>query len=624
MTNPRPIELLAPARDLPTAREAIAHGADAIYIGAPRFGARASAGVPIEDIRQLCYEAHLYGVRVYVTLNTILYDSELRDAEALTWELYRCGVDALIVQDMAMTKMALPPIPLHASTQCDTTEPEDVQVLEALGFEQVVLARELNVEQIRRVRAVTSIPLEVFVHGALCVSYSGRCYLSEDITDRSANRGECSQQCRLPYDLRDSAGTLIRKGEHLLSPRDMNRSALLEDILEAGASSLKIEGRLKGVSYVKNITAHYRKELDKIIARYPERYRRSSYGKTRLGFTPDPVRSFNRGFTPYIFEPRTQARPAESVINRHSPKSQGQYLGTVTAVQGHILRIDTKIPLANGDGLLYITPSGESAGAKVNKILLDGRVELARRTPIPVGSRVWRNYDQDFERLLSAPSARRVLGVRLCLRATAWGIALDVESLEIERLRVSVGLEMTLEPARRFDYDRIRSELSRLGDTPLVAEEITFDLGEIPPFIPISLLGGLRRDAAAAFIRVQRICLRPDVSAKTQRMPEVDRACLSRRPHFVPDYRANIANHLSRAHYQEQGYAEVTDAYELMPQQGAALMTTKHCIRHELGYCTRETREHMPYTQPLYLEQGGNRLRLEFDCARCQMLLYKD
>lgn len=622
---PRAIELLAPAKDLDTARAALQHGADAIYIGAPRFGARAAAGVSLADLATLCQEAHLWGARVYVTLNTILYDSELAEAEQLIWDIYHAGADAIIVQDMGITKMNLPPIPLHSSTQCDTVEPEDAMLLEALGFEQIVLARELNTEQIRRIHDVTTCPLEAFVHGALCVSYSGRCYLSQALTGRSANRGECSQQCRLPYNLLDAKGRAIRQGEHLLSPRDLNRTALLEQLLDAGVSSLKVEGRLKSISYVKNITAHYRQLLDDIIARHPDKYRRASYGRTVLSFVPNPAKSFNRGFTEYQFRMATPERPNPSVINLHSPKSQGEYLGTIEQASKQSWRLRTKQTLANGDGLVYITPSGEFGGMRVNRA--EGQTIVpARPQSIPRGTEVWRNYGQEFERLLSGPTARRLLGVCLTLRRTAWGLALDIQSRDVPRIASSTSIALEIEPAKRFDSERIKAELSKLGDTILEPMEVKLELDDRqdPPFIPLSLLTSLRREAVASFLRTWSIHQRPERSVRTQQMKHLDRSTLPQRPHFVADYRANIANHLAQQHYHEMGYTTPRRAYELVPEPTAALMCTKHCIRHELGYCTRETKQPLPYQEPLYLEQGGAKLRLHFDCVRCQMLIYRD
>ena len=619
--TPRPIELLAPARDLDTARAAIQHGADAIYIGAPRFGARAAAGVPLEDIRQLTSEAHRFGVRVYVTVNTILYDHELQEAEQMIWDLYRAGVDALIIQDMGITRMNLPPIPLHSSTQCDTLEPEDVQHLEALGFEQVVLARELNVEQIRRIRTVTTVPLEVFIHGALCVSYSGRCYLSHALTGRSANRGECSQQCRLPYDLIDDEGRKIRTEEHLLSPRDLNRTEVLEQILEAGASSLKIEGRLKGESYVKNITAHYRRELDRIIALYPEKYCRASFGEVSLRFAPDPAKSFNRGFTPYLFHLATPEHPNASVINPLTPKSQGQYLGRARKGRGGI-PIDTREELSNGDGLLFVTPEGRVDGLRINRVTPEGGLQLGRGSSLPEGSQVYRNYDQAFERLLASPTAERRLRVSLRLRQLPSTLELEVRSHDDPEHHTATRLEIELEEARNFDPDRLRSELSKLGDTDLVAEEVVLELTSTP-FIPLSLLTRLRREAVEEYLQSWDKLQAPLTSQRTQQMKSLTRDNVPARRIRKADYRANISNHLARAYYEAMGYTEPAKAFELAPIDTAELMCTKHCIKHELGYCIRETSEKMPYREPLYLTREGNRLRLEFDCANCQMKIYQ-
>lgn len=622
-TEPRRIELLAPARDLETARAAIQHGADAVYVGAPRFGARAAAGVPLEDLRTLCREAHLYGVSVYVTLNTIIYDHELEEVELLIWDIYRAGADALIIQDMGITLMNLPPIALHSSTQCDTTEPEDAVQLEALGFDQIVLARELNVEQIRRIRAVTTKPLEVFIHGALCVSYSGRCYISEAFTGRSANRGECSQQCRMSYNLKDSQGRLIRHGEYLLSPKDLNRTALLEELLDAGVSSFKIEGRLKSISYVKNITAHYRLRLDDLIARFPQRYKRSSLGRIRLNFQPNPVKSFNRGFTDYQFHLPNPEQPKQRVVNIHSPKSQGEYVGTLTEGRLQRWKLATEVQLANGDGLFYITPDGKSGGIHVNKSLGAGLFTSARPIHLPVGSRIFRNYDQEWERRLAGKTAERRLAVSLCLSYEKEELKLTMTSLDSRDISATVSRFVRLEPAKHFDELRLRAELSKLGDTIFEAEEVAFQFEAEPPFVPVSIAGQLRRELSALYTTTWQKTRQQTLCLATERMPALDRSTLPQRPHFIPDYRANVANKLARRHYDIQGYKQMAPAYELSPTDEAYLMTTKHCIKHELGYCTREGRAQMPFVEPLYLEQGTNRIRLEFDCHRCQMYLIK-
>lgn len=623
MQGPRRIELLAPARNIETARAAIQHGADAIYIGAPRFGARAAAGVPLEDLRQLCCEAHLFGVRVYVTLNTIIYDEELTEVEALIWEIYRAGADALIIQDLGITMMNLPPIPLHSSTQCDTVEPEDALQLEALGFEQIVLARELNVEQIRRIKAVATKPLEVFIHGALCVSYSGRCYISQAFTQRSANRGECSQQCRLAYDLLDSRGNIIRHQEHLLSARDLNRTNLLENLLDAGASSLKIEGRLKSISYVKNITAHYRSLLDEIIKKQPTAYVRSSYGQVSFRFTPNPFKSFNRGFTDYQFELPNPENPKVHVVNIHSPKSQGEFLGEVDVSSVRSWQLRTQIDIANGDGLLYVTPDGVVGGVNVNRSLGRGEITPARPLKLPVGTKVYRNHDQEWERLLSGPTAERRLSIIVKLSRADKGLALTLQCVEGRQISIVENIPFELEKAKRFDEDRLRTELTKFGDTIFSVVSVEIDFAGEEYFVPLSLLAQLRRSATASLMSKLMSIAKQDISELTPLMQTKNRSELPFRPHFVPDYRANIANHLARKHYEGLGYKETQPAFELDEQDTAYLMCTKHCIKHELGYCAREKKEKMPYPEPLYLEQGGRRIRLEFDCNRCQMYLFK-
>lgn len=623
MAQKRKIELLAPAKDIETARAAIQHGADAVYIGAPRFGARAAAGVSLEDLSLLCAEAHLYGVRIYVTLNTIIYDEELADVQSLIWDIYRAGADAIIIQDMGITLMDLPPIPLHSSTQCDTTRPEDAQLLEALGFEQIVLARELNVEQIRQIKAATTKPLEVFIHGALCVSYSGRCYISQALTKRSANRGECSQQCRMSYDLRDSKGKLIRENEHLLSPKDLNRSAWIEALLDAGASSFKIEGRLKSISYVKNVTAFYRKCIDEVLAKWPDRYERASYGRSQFSFTPNPVKSFNRGFTDYQFHLPTPERPKTHVINVHSPKSQGEYLGTLGRSTTKQWCIKTELEVSNGDGLLYITPSGATGGVNINKSLGNGLVTPARPVQIPQGSKVYRNYDQAWERTLSGSTAQRKLPISVHLELRATGMLLTLTRLDLPALMIRQELVKELEPAKRFDRERLLSELSKMGDTIFEPLELGLSDDGTEYFVPLSLLGQLRREAVQALLDKCLSEAQADTSEQTPRMRSLDRSTLPQRKYFKPDYRANISNKLAMQHYKALGYESPALAFELQEDDSAPLMCTKYCIKHELGYCTRETRKPMPYAEPLYLIQGNNKIRLEFDCAQCEMHLIK-
>ena len=430
--RPRPIELLSPAKNLECGLAAVDHGADAVYIGAPRFGARAAAGNSLEDIARLVEYAHIFGVRVYVTVNTILKDEELAETERLILELYRIGVDALIVQDMGITRLHLPPIPLHASTQMDNRTPEKVRFLSQAGFRQVVLARELTLEEIRHIHeACPETLLEVFVHGALCVSYSGQCYASQACFGRSANRGECAQFCRLPFTLVDADGKTIVRDKHLLSLKDLNQSDLLEQLLDAGASSLKIEGRLKDVAYVKNVTAAYRLRLDEVLSRRPE-YARSSSGSCHYTFTPQLDKSFSRGFTHYFLQGR-----GEEVASFDTPKSLGEEMGTLKEQRGNSLTVAGVKPFHNGDGVCYLDGQGRLQGFRVNRVV-DNRIFPAGEVPrIPLRTRLYRNFDQEFEKLLARKSAERRIALRWSLWETSAGFALSAEDEDGNRATCS-------------------------------------------------------------------------------------------------------------------------------------------------------------------------------------------
>ena len=418
MKTIRRIELLAPAKNVEIGQQAILHGADAVYIGAPRFGARSTAGNSIADLTRLIDFAHRFDARVYITLNTILRDDELRDAERLIHELYKIESDALIVQDMGITRLDIPPIALHASTQADNRTPEKVKFLEQCGFSQVVLARELSLGQINEIARSVQVPLEVFVHGALCVSYSGQCYLSEAMCGRSANRGECAQYCRLPYTLIDGKGNVIAKDKHLLSLRDLNQSDRLEELLDAGVSSFKIEGRLKDMAYVKNCTAYYRQELDKIFKRRPE-YRTASTGHSSIEFTPRLEKSFNRGFTHYFLDGRTP----EPIASPDTPKSLGEYVGKVKQSDKNTFTIAGLTPIHNGDGLCFANNKGEFEGVRVNRVE-GNRIFPASRIEITPHTVLYRNFDFEFDKRLSRPSADRRIDVEITLYDVPGGYAL--------------------------------------------------------------------------------------------------------------------------------------------------------------------------------------------------------
>lgn len=601
--KPRRIELLSPAKDLNCGIEAINHGADAVYIGAPKFGARAAAGNSLEDIRELCEYAHLYGARIYVTLNTILKEDELEEAERMVWDLWRAGTDALIVQDMGLMELNLPPIPLHASTQTDNRTPEKVKFLESAGFTQVVLARELSLNEIRRIAEATTVPLEVFVHGALCVSYSGQCYLSAALSGRSANRGECAQYCRLPYTMVDAEGTEIVSNKHLLSLKDMNRSDSLEALLDAGVSSLKIEGRLKDVAYVKNITAFYRKKLDAILARRPD-YCRASAGQSAYTFEPVATKSFNRGFTPFLLDGRTA-----DITAFDTPKSLGEPVGTVKEIKGNSFTIAGLKQLNNGDGLAFFNTRGELEGLRVNRVEANRvfPLEMPQLTP---KTPVYRNFDQAFEKLLAKPSAQRKLSVRIEFLDNPFGFTLGMEDETGARIMLTEPFEKEL--ARRDQQDNIRTQLSKLGNTPFEASEVVVSLSE-NWFVPSSLLADMRRAGAEKLLEARRVRYPRETAKRVQPAEAVPF------PERQLTYLGNVANGKARSFYLAHGVEQVDDAFELAPRRDVPLMFTKHCLRYSMGWCPTYQKEKSPYKEPYYLLYKETRLRLRFDCKHCLM-----
>lgn len=606
-TKSRPIELLSPAKDLNCGIEAINHGADAVYIGAPKFGARAAAGNSLEDIRELCEYAHPYGARIYVTLNTILKEDELEEAERMIWDLWRVGTDALIIQDMGITRLNLPPIPLHASTQTDNRTPEKVRFLEAAGFTQVVLARELSLNEIRRISEATTVPLEVFVHGALCVSYSGQCYLSAALSGRSANRGECAQYCRLPYTMVDATGTEIVTHKHLLSLKDMNRSDQLEALLDAGVSSLKIEGRLKDVGYVKNITAYYRKKLDAVLSRRPE-YRRASAGRSTYTFEPVAEKSFNRGFTPFLLEGRTA-----DITAFNTPKSLGEPVGTVKEIKGNSFTVAGLKQLSNGDGLVFFNRKGELEGFRVNRVEAN-RVfpldmpQLTPKTPL------YRNFDQAFDKLLAKPSAERKLSVEIEFLDNPFGFTLCMEDETGARIMLTEPFAKEL--ARRERQDNIRTQLSKLGNTPFEASKVVVGLSE-NWFVPSSLLADMRRRGVEKLLEARRARYPRETVKRVQ--PSVSIPF----PERQLTYLGNVANGKARSFYQDHGVEQIDPAFELSPRKDVPLMFTKHCLRYSMGWCPTYQKDKSPYKEPYYLLYKDTRLRLQFDCKHCQMLVFE-
>lgn len=603
MIKQRKIELLAPAKNLECGIEAINHGADAVYIGAPKFGARAAAVNSLEDIAALVAHAHLFNARIYVTVNTILKEEELKETEEMIWALYRAGVDALIVQDMGITGLNLPPIPLHASTQMDNRTAEKVKFLGEAGFRQVVLARELSLRDIAKIHETCpNVPLEVFVHGALCVSYSGQCYVSQACFGRSANRGECAQFCRLPFNLADSDGKVIVKDKHLLSLKDLNQSDELEQLLDAGASSLKIEGRLKDVSYVKNVTAAYRQKLDAIIARRPE-YVRASSGTCRFDFKPQLDKSFSRGFTQYFLHGR-----GKDVSSFDTPKSLGEEMGTMKEARGNYLTVAGLKSFNNGDGVCYIDEQGRLQGFRVNRVE-DNKLypqEMPRIKPRTV---LYRNFDQEFERTLSRKSSERKIVVSLLLAENNFGFSLTVTDEDANSVTLALPREKEL--ARTPQVENLKNQLGKLGNTPYEAEQITIEFTD-NWFLPASVLADFRRQAVDKLTDARRINYQQELAVwkpttHTYLQPELT-------------YLGNVMNTHAASFYQEHGVQKVDPAFERESVEDAVLMFCKHCLRYSMGWCPVHQRERSPYREPYYLvSTDGKRYRLEFDCKNCQM-----
>lgn len=606
--RPRKIELLAPAKNLECGIEAVNHGADAIYIGASHFGARAAAGNSIEDIAKLVEYAHLYNVRIYVTVNTILRDDELEQTEALIWQLYRVGVDALIVQDMGILKLNLPPIPLHASTQMDNRTVEKVRFLFDTGFRQVVLARELSLQEISDIHhACPNVPLEVFVHGALCVSYSGQCYVSQACYGRSANRGECAQFCRLSFDLEDADGEKIVRNKHLLSLKDLNQSDVLEQMLDAGVSSFKIEGRLKDVAYVKNVTAAYRKKLDAIFERRSD-YVRASSGTVHLAFTPQLDKSFSRGFTHYFLFERNK-----EIFSFDTPKSLGEEMGIVKDVRGNYLTVAGVKSFNNGDGLCFLDDKGKLQGFRVNRV--DGNRLYPQEMPfIKPRTLLYRNFNQDFERIMARKSAERKIRVVVEMVECAFGFSVGMT--DEDGNRVVLTFECAKELARTSQQENWKTQLGKLGNTLFEIERIDVNVSD-NWFVPSSILADWRRQVVDKLLEARRINY-PREIARINPQPV---------PYFLNGltYLGNVMNTQAALFYKERGVKTIESAFEKDHANHNVVMFCKHCIRYSMGWCPSRQKGRSPYREPYYLvSSDGRRFRLDFDCRNCQMkVLYE-
>lgn len=612
VAKPHLLELLAPAKNLEQGREAINHGADAVYIGAPAFGARVAAGNSIEEIEQLARYAHLYHAKVFATVNTLLFDEEVEAAVKLIHQLYNAGVDAAIIQDLGLLECDLPPIELHASTQTHNASVERVKFMEKVGFSRVILARETSLEQMRKIRRETSVDLEAFVQGALCVSYSGQCYMSQYLNERSGNRGCCAQPCRSAYDLYDEHGNLLRKSEHLLSLKDFSAAQHLREMIDAGITSFKIEGRLKDMSYVKNVTAYYRRLLDDIMA-LDGSLAPASSGHCEFYFMPDIEKTFNRGFTDYFLNERA------SMATLSTQKSIGKRLGKVTKIEGNRITLKTSEVLTSGDGLCFFTPKGELEGFFVNQV--QGSMFQPNRMPqsLAVGTMLWRNNDQAFEKQLQGNSAQRKIAVAITLSEADEGFVMtlaDEDGCEASAT-IACGKELAQNSERALE--NIDRQCRKLGDTPFFASEVCYDC-EQPYFMPAAVLNDLRRKAVAA-LEESRIAAH--LSQRGKRLQGDDSA-----PYFETklDYRANVLNKNAEQFYRRHGVEEIAYGLEKTHDyKDKALMTTKYCLRYELGVCLcgkgKAKSPGLP-SGPLFLRNNKNYFRLECDCKECLMRIY--
>ena len=573
------IELLSPAKDVEVGMAAINHGADAVYIGGPDFGAREKASNSIQDIERLCRHASLFDAKVYVTLNTLLYERELERASKIAYDCWNAGVDALIVQDMQLLQLDLPPIPLHASTQCDNLTVEKVQQLEQLGFEQVVLGRELSLKQIKEIREKTTVPLEFFVHGALCVSHSGRCYLSQYIGNRSANRGACAQPCRLPWDLLDENGKVLIKNRHLLCLKDLNNSAHLEELIDAGITSFKIEGRLKDADYVKNVTAYYRQKLDEIISRRPD-LEQASNGHCNYTFDINPEKSFNRGFTDYFINGRQKG-----IGSPFTPKSMGEYIGEVTWCNPLRMEIDTDKTLHNGDGLCFLNQDNELVGLRADVVNIgrDGVHTVSTNRPHGAyrGAKIYRNLDLEWQKQVEASPGNRKMDIDLVLSETETGYDFSAFIRRDARPCVSTGIQCDKITANNPEKatENIRKKALQWGDTVFNPINLELRFNE-PRLIPASVIGEMKRDLVAKL---------------TEELVE---------------------NHKNNRGFRRDCACTVSTTVTNPDEIPTALMTCHHCIRYANGMCSKETGQK---ATPLFIRNGANTFRLEFDCRNCLM-----
>lgn len=595
----RYIELLSPAKDLQSAVAAIDHGADAVYMGAAKFGARQAAGNSIEQIARAAEYAHQYGARLHCTLNTLLYEDELAQAERLAKELIAVGVDALIVQDMAFREMNLP-IELHASTQVGNTTAEGVKFLEQCGFSRIILERSLSLEQIRAIKAETSAELECFVHGAICVGHSGRCFLSRTTSTRSGNRGECSQPCRLPYDLCDSSGRKILSGKHLLSVRDMDLSQELEELIDAGITSFKIEGRLKDLRYIKNVVSHYRQKIDQILRRRSDIVR-PSWGESHIEFTPDPQKSFTRGASTYMLRGKQAG-----VASFDTPKAIGEYIGNVATRSARSFSIDREHTLGSGDGICLMTKEG-IFGTNINSTNRN-KISPNKMEGITIGAKVYRNYDHRFTQAIDRSRTRRIIPAQARLEISPKGCNLTMWD-EVGH-KVSIQKQMSLEPTLNAEKMRQTAiqQIKKSGSTIFLVTEVEITGEEY--FVPAGALSDMRREALEA---LTKLCT--ETPRHHSILPDEGLAIY---PYGKVSRYENVTNSLARRFYLRHQATEIEPALEMLPTQGERVMISSYCLRREIGQCLKQKPS---LKADLYIEHGTARYLLGFDCQRCLMTL---
>lgn len=611
----RQIELLSPAKDLETGLEAINCGADAVYIGANKYGARQAAGNSIEDIERLVQYAHKFNSKVYTTLNTVLFDDELESCNRLIKNLYNIGVDALIIQDLGILELDLPPIPLHSSTQMHNVDLEQIKFLESVGFTRAILARELTLEQIKELSNNSRIELETFIHGSLCVSYSGRCFMSKHITNRSGNRGECTQPCRSYYNLLNANNESFIKHKHLLSLKDLNLTNSIKELVEAGVMSLKIEGRLKDIAYIKNIVSHYRQTIDNILAGN-NRYQKSSSGNITLNFIPDPERTFNRQYTNYFIEGRHAAN-----MSPYTQKSFGKRIGTVIFVGNNFIEIENGNILNNGDGLCYLDTYNTMQGFNVSR--RDGNIVfLPEDRDIPQkGTTIYRNFDYAFEKSIAAKnSVKRRIDVTLTLSEESNGISLTALDTDNNQSKVKLETDKVVANNPEVATNSTISLLKKSGDTIFNVSSVNIDTNRIYIF-KSSTINALRREVLENLEKT-RLSTYNRIEASQSKTAT---------PYFKPELTRydNVTNKYSREFYTKHGVENIEVGVDA-GETPIFLMTTKHCIKHELGLCPKQKSEISTIRfdkekaiEPFTIQDSTNSYLLNFDCQKCVMNVIK-